>query len=240
MEFLYPIMQAYDSVAINSDIELGGTDQRFNLLVGRELQKDLGQRQQIAITMPLLVGLDGVNKMSKSLGNYIGVTEKPDEIFGKVMSIPDNIMISYYRLLTRLSKDEIDTIEKQITVKGENPVFTKRNLAKIIIKTLYDENQAAEAEEHFDVIFKEKKAPDEIVEFCISRQDVVEGRISVVNLLVKSGLAESNTAAKNLILQGAIKAADVKITDIGFSFNAADLNGLVIQKGKRFFRKIKA
>ena len=105
MEFLYPIMQAYDSVAINSDIELGGTDQRFNLLVGRELQKDLGQRQQIAITMPLLVGLDGVNKMSKSLGNYIGVTEKPDEIFGKVMSIPDNIIIDYYRLLTRLSKD---------------------------------------------------------------------------------------------------------------------------------------
>ena len=118
MEFLYPIMQAYDSVAINSDIELGGTDQRFNLLVGRELQKDLGQRQQIAITMPLLVGLDGVNKMSKSLGNYIGVTEKPDEIFGKVMSIPDNIMIGYYRLLTRLSKDEIDSIEKQITIAG--------------------------------------------------------------------------------------------------------------------------
>jgi tyrosyl-tRNA synthetase len=239
MEFLYPIMQAYDSVAINSDIELGGTDQRFNLLVGRELQKDLGQRQQIAITMPLLVGLDGVNKMSKSLGNYIGVTEKPDEIFGKVMSIPDNIMISYYRLITRLSKDEIDTIEKQITVKGENPVFAKRNLAKIIIKTLYDERQAAEAEEHFDVIFKEKKAPDEIVEFCISSQDIVEGRISVVNLLVKSGLADSNTAAKNLILQGAIKVADVKITDIGFSFNAANLNGVVIQKGKRFFRKIK-
>jgi tyrosyl-tRNA synthetase len=239
MEFLYPIMQAYDSVAINSDIELGGTDQRFNLLVGRELQKDLGQRQQIAITMPLLVGLDGVNKMSKSLGNYIGVTEKPDEIFGKVMSIPDSLIIGYYRLLTRLSKTEIDSIEKQITTQGENPVFAKRNLAKIIIGTLYDRQQAVNAEQHFDIIFKEKKAPDEIPEFCISGGDISEGRISAINLLVKSGLAESNADAKRQIIQGAIKANDVKITDIGFSFDAADLNGTIIQKGKRFFRKIK-
>jgi tyrosyl-tRNA synthetase len=239
MEFLYPIMQAYDSVAINSDIELGGTDQRFNLLVGRELQKDLGHRQQIAITMPLLVGLDGVNKMSKSLGNYIGVTEKPDEIFGKVMSIPDDIMIGYYRLLTRLAKDEIDSIEKQITVQGQNPVFAKRNLAKIIIQTLYDGKQASDAEERFDVIFKEKKAPDEIPEFQVNSEDIIDGRIPVIGLLVKSGLAESNTDAKRLISQGAIKAGEEKVTDINFNFIPQDLNGMIIQKGKRFFRKIK-
>jgi len=238
MEFLYPIMQAYDSVAINSDIELGGTDQRFNLLVGRELQKDLGQRQQIAITMPLLVGLDGVNKMSKSLGNYIGVTEKPDEIFGKVMSIPDTLIIGYYRLLTRLTKTEIDSIEKQITTQGENPVFAKRNLAKIIIGILYDMQQAEDAEQHFDIIFKEKKIPDEIPEFCISGEDITEGRMSIVNLLVKSGLAESNADAKRQIIQGAIKANDVKITDINLIFNTQGLKGMIIQKGKRFFRKI--
>jgi len=239
MEFLYPIMQAYDSVAIDSDIELGGTDQRFNLLVGRELQKDLGQRQQIAITMPLLVGLDGVSKMSKSLGNYIGVTEKPEEIFGKVMSIPDNIIIDYYRLLTRLSKNDIDLIEEQITVKGANPVFAKRNLAKIIIETLYDRKQAEDAEQHFDIIFKEKKIPDDITEFRIKQEDIIEGKITLISLLVKSGLAESNADAKRLIAQGAIKAADTKISDIGFSFNAKDLNGVIIQKGKRFFIKIK-
>lgn len=239
MEFLYPIMQAYDSVAINSDIELGGTDQRFNLLVGRELQKDFGQRQQIAITMPLLVGLDGVNKMSKSLGNYIGVTEKPEEIFGKVMSIPDNIIIDYYRLLTRLAKDEIDAIEKQITIKGENPVFAKRNLAKIIIRTLYDGQQATSAEKHFDLIFKEKKAPDEMPEFCINQEDIIDGGIPVLRLLVKSGLAQSNADAKRLISQGAIKAGEEKVIDINFNFIPQDLNGMIIQKGKRFFRKIK-
>jgi tyrosyl-tRNA synthetase len=185
------------------------------------------------------VGLDGVNKMSKSLGNYIGVTEKPDEIFGKAMSIPDSLIIGYYRLLTRLSKTEIDAIEKQITTEGENPVFAKRNLAKIIIETLYDRQQATDAEQRFDIIFKEKKIPDEIPEFCISEEDITEGRISIVSILVKSGLAESNADAKRQIIQGAIKAGDEKIADINFIFNVQDLNGMVIQKGKRFFRKIK-
>ncbi len=155
------------------------------------------------------------------------------------MSIPDTIIIDYYRLITRIGKHEIDKIEKNMRKKGENPVIAKRNLAKIIIQTLYYEKQAAAAEEHFNIIFKEKKAPDEIVEFFYKPGDIIEGRISVINLLVKSGLAESNTSAKKLILQGAIKAADVKITDIGFNFAAHDLNGMIIQKGKRFFRKIK-
>ena len=238
MEFLYPIMQAYDSVAINSDIELGGTDQRFNLLVGRELQKEFGQRPQIAITMPILVGIDGVDKMSKSLGNYIGVTEKPEEIFGKVMSIPDKIILDYYRLLTRLSKHDIDTIELAMTKKGENPVFAKRNLAKQIVSNLYDEKKASYAEKHFDSIFKEKKIPDNITEYAIDPCECPEGKIAVLSLLVKSGLAESNSDARRLIAQGAIKIGEDRVDDMSLTLDITDINGKVVQKGKRYFRRI--
>ncbi|MGZ5490724.1 MAG: tyrosine--tRNA ligase [Nitrososphaeraceae archaeon] len=239
MEFLYPIMQAYDSVAINADIELGGTDQRFNLLVGRELQKEFGQRPQIAITMPILVGIDGVEKMSKSLGNYIGVAESPDEIFGKIMSIPDSIIIDYYRLLTRIGKFEIDKIEKNIKEKGENPVIAKRNLAKLIVQYLHDWRKAINAEKKFDSIFKDKKIPDEVEE-CVPRQvDIKDGKIRLVNLLVSSGLAESNSKARQLITQGAIKLSDLKIEDPNLELELKDISGKVIQKGKRFFRKIR-
>jgi tyrosyl-tRNA synthetase len=231
-------MQAYDSVAINADIELGGTDQRFNLLVGRELQKEFGQRPQIAITMPILVGTDGIEKMSKSLGNYIGVMETPDEIFGKVMSIPDSVIIDYYRLLTRIGKSEIDEIEKNIKEKGENPVVSKRNLAKLIVKYLYDWQKAVSAEEKFDSIFKEKKIPDEVEEYALRQEDIKDGKIRIVNLLVNSGLAESNSKARQLIAQGAIKLGDLKIEDQNLELELKDVTGRVIQKGKRFFRKI--
>jgi tyrosyl-tRNA synthetase len=240
MEFLYPIMQAYDSVAINADIELGGTDQRFNLLVGRELQKEFGQRPQIAITMPLLVGTDGAEKMSKSLGNYIGVAESPDEIFGKVMSIPDTIIIDYYRLLTRIGKHEIDKIEENMREKGENPVIAKRNLAKLIVQYLHDPQKAVSAENKFDSIFKEKKIPDEVEECTPRKEDINNGKIRLVNLLVSSGLAESNSKARQLITQGAIKLGDLKIEDPNMELELKDITGKVIQKGKRFFRKIKS
>lgn len=238
MEFLYPIMQAYDSVAINADIELGGTDQRFNLLVGRELQKEFGQRPQIAITMPILVGTDGIEKMSKSLGNYIGVMESPDEVFGKVMSIPDSIIIDYYRLLTRIGKTEIDEIEKNIKEKDENPVVSKRNLAKLIVQNLYDRQKAENAEEKFDSIFKDKKIPDEVEEYVLGQEDIKDGKIRLVNLLVNSGLAESNSKARQLIVQGAIRLGDLKIEDQNLELESKDVLGKVIQKGKRFFRKI--
>jgi len=238
MEFLYPIMQAYDSVAINADIELGGTDQRFNLLVGRELQKEFGQRPQIAITMPILVGTDGVEKMSKSLGNYIGVTESPDEIFGKVMSIPDSIIINYYRLLTRIDKFEIDEIEKNIKEKGENPVVSKRNLAKLIVQYLHNWQKAVDAEKKFDSIFKEKKIPDEVEEYVIRDEDIKNGKIRLINLLVNSGLAESNSKARQLITQDAIKLNDLKMEDANLELELKDISGKIIQKGKRFFRKI--
>jgi tyrosyl-tRNA synthetase len=238
MEFLYPIMQAYDSVAINADIELGGTDQRFNLLVGRELQKEFGQKPQIAITMPILVGTDGVEKMSKSIGNYIGVTETPEEIFGKIMSIPDTIIIDYYRLLTRLPGSEIDNIEKNMKEEGGNPVIAKRRLAKLIVKNLYDIDRAIKAEKNFDSIFKEKKVPDEVEEYILREDDIKKGKVWVVNLLVSCGLSESNSEARRLISQGAIKIGDRKIDDSNLELKVEEIEGKIIQKGKRYFRKV--
>lgn len=238
MEFLYPIMQAYDSVAIEADVELGGTDQRFNLLVGRELQKEFGQKSQIAITMPILVGTDGIDKMSKSLGNYIGVTESPEEIFGKVMSIPDTIIMDYYRLLTRIPVSEIDNIEIGMKEKGENPVIAKRRLAKIIVKNLYDIDQAIEAEKSFDSIFKEKRIPDDVEAYTLKEKDIKNGRVWIVGLLVNSGLSESKGEARRLIAQGAIKIDEKKIDDIDLELKVEELNGKIIQKGKRYFKKI--
>ncbi|MBC7333922.1 MAG: tyrosine--tRNA ligase [Actinobacteria bacterium] len=238
MEFLYPIMQAYDSVAIKADVELGGTDQRFNLLMGRELQKEFSQPPQTAITMPILVGIDGVEKMSKSLGNYIGVTEPPEEIFGKIMSIPDNIMIDYYKLLTRLSNEEIKKIECEIKEGKLNPSIAKRNLAKIIIENLYNKDDAEKAEQTFNRIFKQKKAPDEVKECVLSGKDIKDGKIWIVKLLVDSGLADSNSQARRLIEQGAVKVGEDKIENPNLELNIEDIDQKIIQKGKRHFRKI--
>lgn len=238
MEFLYPLMQAYDSVSIKADIELGGTDQRFNLLMGRELQKEYGQKPQIAITMPILVGLDGTSKMSKSLGNYIGVSEPPNEIFGKVMSIPDNIMIDYFNLLTRLPKDEISGIQENMESGNLNPSIAKRKLALNIIENLYDHASAENAENNFNRIFKEKAAPDQIDEFIIDKKDYPSGKIKVVSLLAKSRLCSSNSDAKRVIEQGGLKIGDNKITDINLELSLEEINSKIIQKGRRYFLRI--
>ena len=238
MEFLYPIMQAYDSVAIEADIELGGTDQRFNLLMGRELQKDLGQRPQIAITMPILVGTAGTSKMSKSLGNYIGVDEHPDEVFGKIMSIPDIVMMDYYILLTRLDASEIRSIESDLKSDKLNPSIAKRRLARIIIEYLYSPVEALAAEENFDLLFKKKQFPDEIEEFQISKGKSSEGSIWIIGVLVGSGLVNSNSEGRRMMKQGAIKLDGVKIDDDSMEFNLEELDGKILQKGKRHFRKI--
>jgi len=236
MEFLYPIMQAYDSVAIEADVELGGTDQKFNLLMGRELQKEFSQRPQIAITMPILVGTDGTEKMSKSLGNYIGVNEPPKEIFGKVMSIPDDIMAHYFKLLTRLEEKEYKKIEEDLAEGKVNPVLVKRRLARIIIGELYSQQDAHDAEKNFDLIFKQKKVPDNIQEYCPGQKD---GKLWIVKLLVDSGLAKSNGEARRLLNQGAVKIDSRRIDDPDAEFEAKSLEGKVIQKGKRHFRKIR-
>jgi len=238
MEFLYPIMQAYDSVAIKADIELGGTDQRFNLLMGRELQKEFGQKQQIAITMPILVGTDGVEKMSKSLGNYIGVYEPANEIFGKVMSIPDDVLIDYFRLLTTIEQKKIEEIESDIKEDRLNPSLAKRMLAKTIIKNLYNETEAFKAEENFDLIFKKKKVPEKIDKYIINAGILKDKKISIVKLLNDSGLSSSNSEARRLITQGGVKIDNKKINDINLEIDLIDLDNKVIQKGKRFFKKI--
>lgn len=238
MEFLYPIMQAYDSVAIEADIELGGTDQRFNLLMGRELQKDLGQRPQIAITMPILVGTDGTNKMSKSLGNYIGVDEHPNEVFGKIMSVPDKVMMDYYVLLTRLEASEIRIIESDLKSEKLNPSIAKRRLARIIIEYLYSPDEAAAAEENFNLLFKKKQIPDEVEEFQISREEAKKGSMWIISILAGSGLVSSNGEARRMMKQGAIKLDGVRIDDDSMEIELKEIDGKILQKGKRHFRKI--
>jgi len=238
MEFLYPIMQAYDSVSVKADVELGGTDQKFNLLMGRELQKDMNQKPQVAITMPILVGTDGVEKMSKSLGNYIGIYEPANEIFGKIMSIPDSIMIDYFKLLTELDPDEIKIIEEDIRKSSLNPSIAKRRLAKIIIGNLYSEKEALDSEENFDLIFKKKKIPEEIDNFVIYRKNLKSDKINIAKILNDSGLASSNSEARRLIMQGGIKIDNKKINDPVANMEINNLDNKIIQKGKRHFRKI--
>ncbi|GAH21898.1 unnamed protein product, partial [marine sediment metagenome] len=213
-------------------------DQRFNLLMGRELQKELSQKPQIAITMPILVGTDGIEKMSKSLGNYIGVDESPQEIFGKVMSIPDNIMIDYFWLVTTLNSKEIREIENNIKKKKLNPSIAKRKLAKIIIENLYTKNDALKAEENFDLIFKKKGIPDKVEQYIINLKSLKNKKISLVQLLTDSGLVKSNSEARRLVAQGGIKINDRKINDPNLELNLNDLSEKVIQRGKRHFRKI--
>ncbi|MCL4377126.1 MAG: tyrosine--tRNA ligase [Actinobacteria bacterium] len=238
MEFLYPLMQAYDSVSIKADVELGGTDQRFNLLMGRELQKEYGIKPQIAITMPILVGTDGVQKMSKSLGNYIGINENPDEIYGKIMSIPDSVMIDYYNLLTRLSGEEISKITQNMKNGSLNPAIAKRKLAHIIVENLYDKCSADAAENNFNKIFKEKSIPDEVKEYVINKKDYPSGKIKIVKLLTETGLCSSNNESKRLIEQGGLKINNIRISDINIELLLDELNLKIIQKGRRFFLKI--
>jgi len=238
MEFLYPLMQAYDSVSIRSDVELGGTDQKFNLLMGRELQKEYGQKPQIAITMPILVGIDGVQKMSKSLGNYIGVSESPNEIYGKIMSIPDKILIDYYNLLTNLSKNEISKIQNDMENGSLNPADAKRNLAFIIVEKLYDNVLAREAENNFNKIFKEKSIPDEIDEYLIDKKDYPSGKIKIVPLLSETKLCSSNSEAKRLIEQDGLTIGSEKISDINLELTLDEINSKIIQRGRRRFLRI--
>jgi tyrosyl-tRNA synthetase len=238
MEFLYPIMQAYDSVAIEADVELGGTDQKFNLLMGRELQKEMGQEPQIAITMPILAGTDGVEKMSKSLGNYIGVYEPPEDIFGKIMSIPDSVIVDYFKLLTTLEYRDIEKISNDMKKGDLNPSIAKRRLAKIIIERLYSEKEAIKAEEQFDLIFKRKEVPEKVEEYIIKQLDVVNKMIGIVDLLYNSGLVDSKSEARRLIMQGGIKIDDKKISNPDEKFNIDDLDNKILKRGKRYFRKI--
>ena len=227
-ELLYPLVQGYDSVALNADVELGGTDQKFNLLVGRNLQREYAQEPQVVITTPLLEGLDGVQKMSKSLGNYIGIDEPPSEIFGKVMSVSDDLMWRYYELLTDSTPNEIEAMK----TSDENPRNLKVNLAKLIIKDFHSNQAAAEAEEEFNRRFVKKEIPDEIEE-----TQIAAGNYKLVNLLVQTNLAASKGEARRLVEQGGVKIGGEKVSNVSAEIELKD--EILLQVGKRKFLRIK-
>lgn len=226
-EFLYPLVQGYDSVAIDADIELGGTDQKFNLLMGRELQKNYAKEQQVILTMPILEGLDGVKKMSKSLNNYIAINDSADEMFGKIMSVSDNLMWRYFELLSFLPQAQIQTYKNQIT-QGENPRNIKFLLAQEIITRFRDEKQAKTAQENFINQFSNKQIPDDIPEFTFT------AGIKIANALKDAGLVSSTSDALRMIKQNAVKVNDNKITDKNLILSGTE----VYQVGKRKFAKI--
>lgn len=227
-EMLYPLMQAYDSVAIKSAVEIGGTDQTFNMLAGRELQKKMSLPEQAVISCPLLVGLDGVNKMSKSLGNYIGVTESAESMYGKVMSIPDTLIMNYFELATELPASEIAGIKKELS-GGTNPRDAKMRLAREIVAIYHSKEDAEKSEEIFIKTFQKKETPDEVLEI-----EVADGVLVADEVLVSIGGAKSKSEARRLIEQGGVKI-DGKIVD---DPKAEVKRGSLIQKGPRFFRRI--
>lgn len=228
-ELMYPLMQGYDSVELRSDVELGGTDQKFNLLVGRNLQKEYGFEPQIALMMPILEGTDGVQKMSKSLGNYIGVNDEPYEMFGKVMSIPDNLIIRYFELLTRVPMEEIRAFKEGMESGNLNPRDVKIRLAKQIITAYHSEEEADKAEERFKLVFSQRDIPDDIPVV-----DISEREIWLPKFLQENGMVDSSSEGKRMLLQGAIKVNGDKQTDENLLLD----NNMVIQVGKRKFIKV--
>lgn len=236
-EFFYPLMQGYDSVALESDVELGGTDQKFNLLMGRSLQKEFGQEQQVILTMPLLEGLDGVQKMSKSLGNYIGVNEAPNEIYGKAMSVPDELMLRYYELATDLSNDELAALRAGLADGSIHPRDAKMRLAKTFVRMFHGAEAAEEAENYFKTVFQQRALPTDIPEVTIDLSAYENGEANIVNLAFDLGLAASKGEARRMVQQGAVKVNEEKVDDINQLVKLAD--GIVVQVGKRKFAKVK-
>ena len=231
-EFLYPLIQAYDSIALNADVEMGGTDQKFNLLVGRELQRAFDQEPQVCITLPILEGLDGTNKMSKSLDNYVGINEDPDEMFGKIMSISDDLMWRWFELLSFRPINEVNELKKEVK-SGMNPRDTKILLAEEIIERFHSKEDAGNAKNTFLDRFQKGAKPKDIETFSISLDD----DIAIGNLLKESGLVQSTSEAMRLVKQGAVKINDEKIDDPKLSI--AKNQELLVQVGKRRFLKIK-
>lgn len=230
-EFMYPLLQGYDSVALKADIELGGTDQKFNLLMGRELQKDAGQPAQVVLTMPLLEGLDGVKKMSKSANNYIGVDEAPGEMFGKIMSLSDELMWRYFELLSRRSLEELAELKQQVA-EGANPRDTKILLAKEIISRYHNEEAAEQAHQDFVQRFQKNAIPDDLPEVTLNAGG--EG-MAIANLLKEAGLVGSTSEALRMIKQGAVKINGDKLEDGKLLVPAGEA---VYQVGKRKFAKV--
>ena len=237
-EFLYPIMQAYDSVMIKADVELGGTDQLFNLMAGRELMEKMGMEPQVCLTLPLLEGTDGVRKMSKSYGNYVGLTDEPADMFGKVMSIPDEIMVKYFRLASTLSVDEIDSIEAGLAAGELHPNKVKRQLAANIVAAYHGEEAAGAAEADFDRVFKNHDAPKDIPEFAADLTPNDEGKVYLAKLIADAGLAKSAGEARRLIDGGGVKVNGAAIPAKEYNVDPSMLAGAVLQVGKRKFVRL--
>ncbi len=238
-EFLYPVMQAYDSVVIKADVELGGTDQLFNLLAGRELMEKMGMEPQVCLTLPLLEGTDGVQKMSKSYGNYIGLTDKPADMFGKVMSIPDELMVKYYRLASTLPVGEVDAIERGLAADELHPNKVKRALAQNIVAAYHGQEAAGEAESQFDLVFKQHAVPDNIAEFPCSLEPNDEGTVYLAKIMADAGLAQSTGEARRLIDGGGVKIDGEAVPAKSYNVDPSTLDGAVLQVGKRKFARVR-
>jgi tyrosyl-tRNA synthetase len=248
VEFLYPLMQGYDSVAVEADVEIGGTDQTFNLLVGRDIQRAHGLDPQVAFTVPLLTGTDGERKMSKSLGNHVGLTDEPEEQFGKVMSIPDELMPTWFRLCTRLDPSELGRVEQGLADGSLHPAEQKRRLAREIVALYHGAEAARTAEEQFDRMFKDHQAPAEVPEVVVSRSEVLVEKapgvtvVFVPALLVELGLATSRSDARRLIEQEGVRRDGTRVEGLEqrLTIPEDDLLGSVWQVGRRRFAKVKA
>jgi len=236
-EFLYPLFQAYDSVALRADVELGGTDQKFNLLVGRDLQREYGQEPQVVLTMPLLEGLDGVQKMSKSLGNYIGITESPREIYGKIMSLSDQLMLRYYELLSAVETAAWAEAKRRMAEGSTNPRDVKKALAREMVTRFYDDTVAEEAEHEFERMFQARGLPDDVEEPRIYLSGHETEPIWIVTLLVQAGLTPSNTEARRLIEQGAVRMDGERVRDTNLRLTISEPH--LLQVGRRRFARIR-
>ena len=232
-EFLYPLAQAMDSVVIDADVELGGTDQKFNLLVGRDIQREFGKEPQVILTLPILVGTDGVDKMSKSLDNYIGIGEAPKEMYGKTLSIPDSLIYDYFLLATDVSAAELGSLKKDLDGKSVNPRDIKRRLARTLVTMYHDEASGAAAEQEFDKIFIKKDVPDEVKEF---QYRVTNDKVGILQLLLDTKMAGSKGEARRLVEQGGVSIDGVKVADINAHIQL--LTPVILKVGPRRFLKV--
>lgn len=236
-EFLYPVMVAYDSVALEADVEMGGTDQKFNLLAGRELMREMGMEPQVCLTVPILEGTDGVQKMSKTYGNYVGLTDAANDMFGKVMSIPDELMIKYFRLATPIDVDEVDAIEKDLADGSLHPAEQKRRLAREIVTLYHDAPAAGAAEAEFDRVFKERDLPTEIPAptYDDGKSEAGKEPIFAPKLMEQTGLASSSSEARRLIDQGAVRIDGRQLSPQEYEIPVDAISGSTVQVGRRKF-----
>ncbi len=238
-ELFYPLMQGYDSVAIKADLEIGGTEQKFNLLVGRTIQEAYGVAPQLVLTMPLLVGLDGEKKMSKSLDNYIGIDESPRDIFGKAMSIPDELIFSYFELATEVALEKLEEIKQQLSQPDINPMTLKKELGEVLVDMYHPQGSGSLAREEFERVFSQKKLPDDIPAISVEQlkaQDIDPAKIYLVHLIAKNGMAKSNSEARKLIQSGGVSLNGDRITEVDYEFELKQET--VLKVGKRRFLKI--